>query len=75
MGQAELLNLLKKRNKWMLAIEIRKELQLAAGAINRLIKICYESGDIKRKPAIDVIKDKKRLKLSTIKASAYRLKN
>ena len=75
MGQAELLELLRKKNDWMLAIEIRKEMKLAAGAVNRLIKICYERGDIERKSAIKVIKDKKRLEKSTIKANAFRLKN
>ena len=73
MGQAELLGLLKNKG-WMLAIVIRKEMGLAPGAINRLIKICYERGDLERKLAIEVIKDKKRLSKSTIKANAYRIK-
>ena len=74
MGQAELLELLKKKQDWMLAIEIRKEMKLAAGAVNRLIKLCYENGYIKRKLATEVIKNKKRLEKSTIKANAYCLK-
>ncbi|MEM4336862.1 MAG: hypothetical protein QXG86_02545 [Candidatus Woesearchaeota archaeon] len=73
MGQSELLELLKNKNSWMLAIEIRKEMRLAPGAVNRLIKICYERGDIE-KPAIEVIKEKKRLKNTKLKANAYHLK-
>lgn len=74
MGQAELLKLLKNKKDWKLAIEIRKDMGLAPGAVNRLIKICYERGDIEKKPAVEVIKEKKRLDKTTIKANAFRFK-
>lgn len=74
MGQSELIDLLNRKKDWMLAREIKNDMKLAAGAINRLIKICYENGEIDRKPAIEIIKDKKRLRVSTIKANAYKLK-
>lgn len=74
MGQQEFLDILEKKKDWMLAVEIRKELGLAAGAVNRLIKILLKNVDIEAKLAIKVIKNKKRLKRSTINARAYRIK-
>lgn len=74
MGQHELIELLKSEKDWLLAIEIRSRLKLAPGAVNRLIKILVESGEIIAKPAIDVITDEDRLKRTTVKARAYRIK-
>jgi hypothetical protein len=73
MGQTELLDLLKERNNWMLAIEIREALNISAGGANRLIKILYENNFIKAKLAKDVIKDVKRLKRTTCLAKAYKI--
>lgn len=73
MGQGEILNFLRKnKGKWFLAYELMNYFKLARGSIVRTIKILVDRRDIEKRPAIDVIKDKTRIKTTATKANAYR---
>ena len=47
---------------------------MASGSIHRMLKVLVKSGDIESSPCVEVISNKDRIKQSTIKAKAYRLK-
>jgi hypothetical protein len=73
MGQEEIYNLLKKHN-WMLSKEILSVHPMSNGGLYRCLRLLINSGEVIRKKAREVIKDKQRLNKSAKNAWAYRIK-
>ena len=73
MGQAEVRSVLNKKNDWLLAREISKELDLSIGTIFRCLAVLHKNSEIKKERAVKVIKDKNRLKNVLGHVYAYKL--
>lgn len=73
MGQAEVRSVLNKKNDWLLAREISKELDLSIGTIFRCLAVLHKNREIQKERAVKVIKDKLRLKNVLGHVYAYKL--
>jgi hypothetical protein len=74
MGQGEIYKFLKKDNNWYLSSELIEEFKMSPGGMYRLLRVLERNKDIMKKKAIEVIGDKERLKKSSKKAWAFKIK-
>ena len=74
MGQQQIFSLLKNNKTWLLSKEISEGTGMTPGSLYRCLKILLDKGDIINRKAMNVIKDKNRLKNSSRGAWAYKIK-
>lgn len=74
MGQEDIKQILIKHKDWLLAKEIAEKSNTSLGTIFRSLAILHKNKEILKQKAVDVIKDKNRLKNVLPHVLAYRIK-
>ena len=74
MGQADVLDILKRKNDWLLSKELLKITEMSDGGLYRILRILEKSGYIVKKRAMNVINESGRLNNTTKNAWAFKIK-